>query len=73
MAVWTVFLDRDGVFDVLKLPGVVRLRDWEWLPGAREAFARLNRPDIQTCLCTCLLYTSPSPRDGLLSRMPSSA
>ena len=25
------------------------------------------RPDI------CLLYTSPSPRDGLLSRMPSSA
>ena len=26
---------------------------------------------IQTCIC--LLYTSPSPRDGLLSRMPSSA
>ena len=24
-------------------------------------------------LCICLLYTSPSPRDGLLSRMPSSA
>ena len=24
-------------------------------------------------LQTCLLYTSPSPRDGLLSRMPSSA
>ena len=24
-------------------------------------------------LRTCLLYTSPSPRDGLLSRMPSSA
>ena len=22
---------------------------------------------------SCLLYTSPSPRDGLLSRMPSSA
>ena len=26
-----------------------------------------------TWLITCLLYTSPSPRDGLLSRMPSSA
>ena len=26
-----------------------------------------------TVLHTCLLYTSPSPRDGLLSRMPSSA
>ena len=25
------------------------------------------------CCCCCLLYTSPSPRDGLLSRMPSSA
>ena len=24
-------------------------------------------------LHNCLLYTSPSPRDGLLSRMPSSA
>ena len=24
-------------------------------------------------LMACLLYTSPSPRDGLLSRMPSSA
>ena len=24
-------------------------------------------------ICGCLLYTSPSPRDCLLSRMPSSA
>ena len=27
---------------------------------------------IKACI-SCLLYTSPSPRDGLLSRMPSSA
>ena len=26
----------------------------------------------ETC-CSCLLYTSPSPRDATLSRMPSSA
>ena len=26
-----------------------------------------------TAFNSCLLYTSPSPRDGLLSRMPSSA
>ena len=26
-----------------------------------------------TNITDCLLYTSPSPRDGLLSRMPSSA
>ena len=32
--------------------------------------ARLK--DLEETL-TCLLYTSPSPRDGLLSRMPSSA
>eukprot|EP01016_Furgasonia_blochmanni_P053780 TRINITY_DN8759_c0_g1_i1.p2 TRINITY_DN8759_c0_g1~~TRINITY_DN8759_c0_g1_i1.p2 ORF type:complete len:100 (+),score=28.06 TRINITY_DN8759_c0_g1_i1:64-363(+) len=29
--------------------------------------------DSPTKKSTCLLYTSPSPRDGLLSRMPSSA
>ena len=32
------------------------------------------RPDYQVVPgIGCLLYTSPSPRDGLLSRMPSSA
>ena len=28
---------------------------------------------IEKTFYNCLLYTSPSPRDGLLSRMPSSA
>ena len=32
-----------------------------------DTFSRDNRFDI------CLLYTSPSPRDATLSRMPSSA
>ena len=34
-----------------------------------------NDKDIKSIVnySTCLLYTSPSPRDGLLSRMPSSA
>ena len=33
-----------------------------------------RRDVVQTNWKTgCLLYTSPSPRDGLLSRMPSSA
>ena len=32
-----------------------------------------NRVQVSTLLSICLLYTSPSPRDGLLSRMPSSA
>ena len=29
--------------------------------------------DFDSSLLTCLLYTSPSPRDATLSRMPSSA
>ena len=35
----------------------------------------VRRPLIVECLCNgaCLLYTSPSPRDRSLSRMPSSA
>ena len=31
------------------------------------------RPAGRAKVLRCLLYTSPSPRDGLLSRMPSSA
>ena len=37
----------------------------------RVARARLAQRGEQ--VLDCLLYTSPSPRDGLLSRMPSSA
>ena len=35
-------------------------------------FMGLKKENITVC-DICLLYTSPSPRDGLLSRMPSSA
>ena len=39
-------------------------------PTAAQA---LKSPWFRLLLKACLLYTSPSPRDGLLSRMPSSA
>src|SRR5680860_1800452 len=39
---------------------------WAWYRYMGEGQAD------RASLCTCLLYTSPSPRDGLLSRMPSS-
>ena len=41
----------------------------------RQWFGHGALPDLQLpWLCTiCLLYTSPSPRDATLSRMPSSA
>ena len=35
--------------------------------GVRNAFRNAGQ------VCVCLLYTSPSPRDATLSRMPSSA
>ena len=38
--------------------------------GTAEAAAQQQQHSSGS---TCLLYTSPSPRDGLLSRMPSSA
>ena len=37
---------------------------------AKESVLKNNLFTLRT---VCLLYTSPSPRDGLLSRMPSSA
>ena len=33
----------------------------------------MTDPEVADRTYVCLLYTSPSPRDGLLSRMPSSA
>ena len=33
----------------------------------------IDVPCHRVIASNCLLYTSPSPRDGLLSRMPSSA
>ena len=54
------------------------------LPGATKVSGRWDEKDDKTgkttkvkershVVTSCLLYTSPSPRDGLLSRMPSSA
>ena len=38
-----------------------------------ETMVRIHETVASAKLDVCLLYTSPSPRDGLLSRMPSSA
>ena len=51
----------------------IHLADW----GRRELeIAESEMPALMALRAhysDCLLYTSPSPRDGLLSRMPSSA
>ena len=47
--------------------------DYDAMPAALQAVLdEFSRVDI-LINNACLLYTSPSPRDGLLSRMPSSA
>ena len=43
------------------------------LPAAAIGLLVGGRVHTEISNNTCLLYTSPSPRDGLLSRMPSSA
>ena len=42
-----------------------------YLSGIHPAFGVIVSPIIMYCVC--LLYTSPSPRDRNVSRMPSSA
>ena len=44
--------------------------------SGRDIFSQAlhgGRISLSVAFGSCLLYTSPSPRDGLLSRMPSSA
>ena len=48
----------------------VPLTELRWRVAAYAPGDTVNLADNQY---TCLLYTSPSPRDGLLYRMPSSA
>ena len=40
---------------------------------AKEVQSEPDPREYDALISSCLLYTSPSPRDGLLSRMPSSA
>ena len=52
-------------------PSRVRVNAVHFSPGARTAWH--SHALGQTLYVTCLLYTSPSPRDRTRSRMPSSA
>ena len=51
---------NDGLKELKKFEPNLLLLDW-------------MLPDLSGIDVCCLLYTSPSPRDGRISRMPSSA
>ena len=46
---------------------------WNLMNALNYALELKTRVLVPLDAAACLLYTSPSPRDGLLSRMPSSA
>ena len=72
------FLDLvDALLKELNVEGVFQVASFH--PDYQFGGTNLNAAENYTnrapypLLHICLLYTSPSPRDGLLSRMPSSA
>ena len=66
--VWQIvyrdFLDSSGKF-----------QKSNWINLRKEVLSKTysDSNEAYDAIRDCLLYTSPSPRDGLLSRMPSSA
>ena len=66
----------EAVQDVLdgNMTGTVLNDDVGQATAAAEATKLyVEGSKVEQYYWVCLLYTSPSPRDGLLSRMPSSA
>ena len=57
-----------AIIEVNKIGGTCVIRGC--VPKKLMVYAANNRRNM---VSSCLLYTSPSPRDGNVSRMPSSA
>ena len=54
-------------------PKLIEVNPYGSLPTLVDRDLALWESTVVMEYLDCLLYTSPSPRDGLLSRMPSSA
>ena len=61
---------KGGAFAQIELRDI---RDGTKLNERFRATESVERVILDEATCTCLLYTSPSPRDLSTSRMPSSA
>ena len=71
---WKPLLEHDGIDSIKdnhrKAVTAVLLENQERFLSEERSFLQ-EQPTMQ--VGNCLLYTSPSPRDATLSRMPSSA
>ena len=73
-------MDQEGIpADILLSPKTQYVKDFvedvnrARVIKAKHIMSELNGQDRDNAMFVCLLYTSPSPRDDELSRMPSSA
>ena len=66
---WKAAITYNLLWTIRGIPCLYYGEEIEFMKGAPQD---IDGPSM-TIDQTCLLYTSPSPRDGLLSRMPSSA
>ena len=69
---WAQVHQHESEEGVAMVRSLESLRDLDYKSWQAVAY-REGPPGKPVVLRVCLLYTSPSPRDGLLSRMPSSA
>ena len=65
------FMSQEIISD--KVKSVISRKQLSWDVEFEPTAANVQRLKFMASANSCLLYTSPSPRDGLLSRMPSSA
>ena len=63
-------LDGDVEYPIANYMNDYVVMNWVDARNRKKVFASIVDDDVNT---SCLLYTSPSPRDATLSRMPSSA
>ena len=68
--------NKEEMLDAIENADLMDEQDCSWVDGCLVKFERLNFQNNFADIFKysfCLLYTSPSPRDATLSRMPSSA
>ena len=65
----------EKISSVMSLPDILEVQTNSYKHFLQSAINKDKRLDqgLEHVFKSCLLYTSPSPRDATLSRMPSSA